>query len=90
MLGEINMKGNNLDLQNLTLQALINENNEASNIKLEEMSEINVIDLPGNLQLVPTRPIFLNIYETEITYPSLEGKVKQNAGGWSWWKKVFK
>ena len=54
------------------------------------MSEIKIIDLPGNLQLVPTRPIFLNIYDTEITYPSLEGKIKQNTGGWSWWKKVFK
>jgi hypothetical protein len=35
------------------------------------MSEINIIDLSGNLQLLPTRPIFFDIFETDINYPTL-------------------
>lgn len=51
------------------------------NISLERLSEIEIIKLPGNLEPVPTRPVFFDIYETELHYPNLDNKIKPKSKG---------
>ena len=46
---------------NTTLEKLIQENPNDCPLSLEEISKVPIIDLPGSLQPIPTRPIFFDI-----------------------------
>ena len=56
---------------------------------LEEMSQIPIIELPGKMQPIPTRPIFFDIVYNKLSYPDVPGKVKKNTKT-SWWGRLFK
>lgn len=45
----------------ITLQTLISEHKDDCPLSLEEIAKISIIDLPGHLQPIPTRPIFFDI-----------------------------
>jgi hypothetical protein len=49
------------DLNTITLEKLIAENPKECPLSLEEISTLPIIDLPGNLQPISTRPIFFDI-----------------------------
>jgi hypothetical protein len=52
---------NSHNISSLTLESLINEQNDLPNLTLEEISKIPIVDLPGRPQPIPTRPIFFDI-----------------------------
>lgn len=55
------MKAEEGSLETTTLETLITGNQKECPLSLEQISKIPIIELPGSLQPIPTRPIFFDI-----------------------------
>jgi signal recognition particle subunit SRP68 len=73
----VNIQGNTKKNENL-LQFLKRTQKDAQdNTVPEDLENFPLIDFPPNFNLLPSKPIFLDLGYNYLKYPSLQGKIKE-------------
>jgi len=73
----VNIQGNTRKNENLLQFLKRSQKDPKDNTVPDDLENFPLIDFPPNFNLLPSKPIFLDLGYNHLRYPSLQGKIKE-------------